>query len=299
MEIHLNALKIQSVLSSAAQADVMKKLQHTRLVALDLDGTVLTDSKHITARTQEALIHAHQAGMEIVIVTGRPLRGLPDELESFPGIRYAITSNGAVTTDLQTGELLRGAFISCSAAKDITRIPIQAKIIYDVFINGCGYCDPAAFQCLVSRFSGTPLESYVRKSRAQTDDIFRLMEETEYGIENIWMMANDRQQRDQINQQILEKWNVRTVLTADRDVEIGAITADKGIALSELASALHINRDEILAIGDNENDLGMLHAAGTAIAMGNSTPSVKQMADLVTDSNEAEGVAKVIELISS
>ena len=118
-------------------------MQHIRLLALDLDGTVLTNDKRLTDRTRNALLQAHQAGLEVVIVTGRPLKGLPDELESFPGIRYAITSNGAVTTDLQTGELLRGSFLNHDAAADITCIPVHDKIIYNVFINGCGYCDTA------------------------------------------------------------------------------------------------------------------------------------------------------------
>ncbi|MBR3360975.1 MAG: HAD hydrolase family protein, partial [Lachnospiraceae bacterium] len=89
-------------------AKMTDELAKVKLLALDLDGTVLTDEKHVTERMAAALHAAVSAELITVYVTGRPLTGIPDELMAIPHIRYAITSNGAVTTDLQSGERLRG-----------------------------------------------------------------------------------------------------------------------------------------------------------------------------------------------
>ena len=84
-------------------------------------------------------------------------------------------------------------------------------------------------------------------------------------------------------------------MTGEADIEIGSPLADKGMALTELASALGIVKEEILAIGDSDNDIGMLKAAGKAVAMGNAEKSVKSIAHLVTGSNHEDGAADVIE----
>ena len=100
-----------------------------------------------------------------------------------------------------------------------------------------------------------------------------------------------------MNQLIHSRWKVQTVLTAVTDVEVGSLQADKGLALEELSVRLGVLKEEILAIGDNENDLGMLRSSGITVAMGNSTDSVKKMAMILTDTNEEDGAAKVIEEI--
>ncbi|MBQ9031209.1 MAG: HAD family phosphatase [Parasporobacterium sp.] len=266
-----------------------------QLIALDLDGTVLTNSKQVTERTKSSLRLAARAGMEIVLVTGRPFMGLPRELTDLPFIRYAITSNGAVSTDLSNGTRLRSALISNRDACEILRLPVQSGLIYNVFLDGIGYCDKPSFDKLLGFFVGTPLEGYVRDSRRPVEDVFRLTEEHPEGVENIWIMGRDREERDRLGSLIQNQWHLNTVFTAGTDVEIGVPEADKGAALRDLASSLGIGRDAILAFGDNENDLGMFRAAGTAVAMGNASDSVRQSADLVTASNEQDGVARMIE----
>ena len=124
-----------------------------------------------------------------------------------------------------------------------------------------------------------------------------LIRRAENGVENIWLLARDRDERDVLSRQIRDGWNVRTVLTGIIDVEIGSPLADKGMALTELAEYLGIQKKEILAIGDSGNDIGLLQAAGVAVAMGNADDEVKQLADIVTRSNSEDGAAMVIETL--
>ena len=81
------------------------------------------------------------------------------------------------------------------------------------------------------------------------------------------------------------------------DVEIGSPEADKGLSLSKLAEYLSVDKSGIMAIGDNDNDIGMLKAAGIAVAMGNADDEVKRIADIISDDNNSDGAAKVIEQI--
>ena len=276
---------------------IAARLAKVRLLALDLDGTILTDEKHVTDRMEAALNAAVEAGLITVYVTGRPLTGIPDELMAIPQIRYSITSNGAVTTDLLSGERLRGAYLEDQTAKEIARIPMERNLTHSVFVNGIGYCEQNYFKDQWNLYMGTKHERYIRKSRRGTDSIDDLIDQSDVGAENIWFMCHSQEERDDLNALIHSRWEVQTVLTAVTDVEVGSCQADKGLALEDLAARLEIAKEEILAIGDNENDLGMLRSSGITVAMGNSTESVKEMAMILTDTNEEDGAAKIIEKI--
>ena len=268
-----------------------------KLIAVDLDGTLLTNSKQLTERTRSAVANALDAGICVVPVTGRPMSGIPGEVLCIPGIRYVISSNGAVTEDLTAGEKLRSALLDADTAAAIAEIPMRLGLIHSVFIDGTGFCEPPFFEKQLERFRGTPVETYVRRSRKITADLQTLIRQTGYGVENIWIMAGDGAERDALDRMIRETWQVQTVLTAAQDIEVGSPEADKGKALAALADRLGIRKEEILAVGDNENDLGMFRAAGMAAAMGNASDSVKQAACMVTDTNEQDGAAKVIETV--
>ena len=102
---------------------------------------------------------------------------------------------------------------------------------------------------------------------------------------------------DEIAGIINSRWKVQTVLTALRDVEVGSMRADKGAAVAELAAQLGIQKEEILAIGDNDNDLSMFRAAGTKVVMGNAPAYIRSRAHFVADTNEQDGAAKIMESI--
>lgn len=267
------------------------------LLALDIDGTILTGDKSLTARTADAIRSAARAGVHVVLVTGRPLCGLPKNVLEVPGIRYAITSNGAVTTDLEARRSLRAVGMDRSTAWGIARIAIERDLIHSVFIDGMGYCEPRFLERELLRVIGKPHEAYIRSSRTGTENIERLIGETPHAIENIWLVANDTAERDELETLIRGRWPVKTVLTGACDVEVGAPGADKGLALRDLASGLGIDKAHIMAIGDNGNDLGMLAESGLPVAMGNATEQVKLLAAFVTDSNENDGAAKAIERV--
>ena len=266
-----------------------------RLIALDLDGTVLTDDKRMTPRMEAAIVSAARSGILVVPDTGRPFAGIPKELAAIHDIRYYITSNGAVTKDIYTGQVLRSACLDAETAVGIAEIPMKKNLVHDVFIDGVGYCEPSFHEKLLGFFRNTPLMPYVLQSRRSTEDLVRLIRESRYGVENIWFIAADQAERDELDAYIRANFPVHTVLTAARDVEAGSPMAEKGLALAALADELGIRKDQILAVGDNENDIGLLNAAGIAVAMENGTDGAKRIADIIAPPNSEDGAAAVIE----
>lgn len=270
-------------------------MNNIRLLALDIDGTILTREKKLTDRTKAAIEAATDAGITVALVTGRPFYGIPDGLISLRGLGYVISSNGAVTTNLIENRILRTAYLDPGTALEIIKVPKAYDLVYAVFTEGIGYTELEPFSRHLSMIDNPGLETYIRKSRRITYNMEELLRNVENEVENIWLIAHDQNERDKLNRRIKEKWDVQTVLTGKADIEIGSPLADKGMALSELASGLGVIKEEILAIGDSDNDIGMLKAAGRAVAMGNADKRVKSIAHFVTGSNDEDGAADVIE----
>ena len=268
-----------------------------KLLALDIDGTILTSEKRLTDRTRAAIESASDAGIAVALVTGRPFYGIPDELMALKGLGYVISSNGAVMTDLLHNACLRTANLDPELAREIIGLLRVLDLVYAVFVDGVGYCELEPFNRHIGMIDNPGLETYIRRSRRITYDMEGVIRAAEKGVENIWFIAHDQAERDELNREINSRWCVRTVLTGKADVEIGSPEADKGLALSKLAEHLSVDKSGILAIGDNNNDMGMLKAAGVAVAMGNADDEVKRVADIITDNNNADGAAKVIEQI--
>ena len=270
-------------------------MREIRLLALDIDGTILTGKKELTVRTKTAIEAVINRGITVVFVTGRPHYGVPDELLEVRGLRYLISSNGAITMDLSTRTVIRKATLNKDTALKVIEVPRELDLVYAVFMEGIGYCEPERFERHLKRVRGTPIEAYIRKSRRIAHDTDRLIRESPNEVENIWFLARDREQRDQLSRMIRETWNVQVVVTGEIDVEVGSPGADKGLALKDLADHLRVDRNMIMAIGDNGNDIGMLHSAGIAVAMGNAEEEVKRAADLITATNDENGAAMIME----
>lgn len=272
-------------------------MNEIRLLALDIDGTILTKEKQLTNRTRAAIEAAAGTGIAVALVTGRPFYGIPDELIALKGLGYVISSNGAVTKDLLLNRVLRTANLDPETALEIVEVPRSHDLVYAVFADGIGYTELEPFDRHIRMIDNPGLETYIRKSRRITCDLDGLIRRAEKGIENIWLIAHDQSERDDLNRHIREQWNVQTVLTGRFDIEIGSPLADKGVALTDLAGCIGVQKKEIMAIGDSGNDLGMLQVAGVAVAMGNADDNLKRLSDMVTGSNSEDGAAMVIETL--
>lgn len=264
------------------------------MIGLDLDGTLLTADKRISEENKKVLYRASEQGAVIVPVTGRPYSGIPAPIMELPFIRYTITSNGAVTTDRAGGGVIRERCMTAQKAAEVLSQARGSDIIREYFTGGYGHHDSLGRKLLGERFGKTPVIDYLRQSRILEKDLMKSLEAQSGGIENLSIMCRSASQKLQVLRRIRSIEGIRIIFPWPTDLEITSDRADKGEALLDLCTRLGIAREETMAIGDGNNDLGLMRAAGFSVAMGNSDEDVKEAADYVTDDNEHDGVAAAI-----
>ena len=166
-----------------------------KMIGLDLDGTLLTDKKELTVRTREVLAKAIRSGIVVLVATGRPWMGVPEELREFPGMDYALTSNGARIIDTRTGNVIEEHLLSVKSAKKALEICRKYDTLQEVYFDGQGYA-PAEKMEFVERYHKNPnMWEYMRKTRIPVDDIFELVDRENRGLDKTQALFADMSER--------------------------------------------------------------------------------------------------------
>lgn len=268
-----------------------------RLIATDLDGTLLDDEKRVPERNISALEACADRGIEIVPATGRTVHGIPDELKLLPGVRYVITTNGAVVADLKENKIIDTCRMSAETAIRILRLAEESAddIMYDVYIEGDGFSMERFMENLHKYVETEGLAALVRKTRRMVPDTIQYVKEQGRDIDKINLFFVDMDAKARMRETLKQVDGILVTSSIPNNLEINASGADKGGALLRLAKYLGMEPAETMAFGDGENDLSMMEKAGVAIAMENGETSVRAAADYVTLTNEEAGVAAAIE----
>ena len=266
-----------------------------KMIGLDLDGTLLTDKKELTARTKAVISSALRRGIVVLVATGRPWMGIPEELRNFPGMRYALTSNGARIIDAQEERVIEEHLLSPELALQALEICGKYDTLQEVYFDGQGYA-PADKMAVVERYHRNPsMCEYMRKTRIPVDNIFKLVKEENRGLDKVQALFADMEERTQAWTELREVSGLELVGSLRYNIEINTAGVNKGTGLVNLGKVLGIKREEIMAFGDGDNDIVMLKEVGIGVAMANAEDKVKETADYITLSNEEDGVAEAIE----
>lgn len=265
------------------------------MIGLDLDGTLLNEKKELLPYTKEVLRRALDKGVVVLTATGRPWMGIPEELRKFPGIRYALTSNGARILDIREGTVLIEQLLSRESAKKALEICGKYDTLQEVYYDGQGYAS-ADKMAHVEKYHHNPnMWEYLRTTRIPVQDIFRLVDEEERGLDKVQALFADMNERRLAWDELSRVDGLELVGSLGYNIEVNAAGVNKGTGLIELGKLLGIKREEIMACGDGDNDAVMLREVGFGVAMANAEDQVKAAADYITDSNDNEGAAKAIE----
>ena len=269
-----------------------------RLLALDLDGTVLNEQKHITPTTRRALEDAIAAGVTVIPASGRPFSGLCPEFLEIPGVEYALTSNGASLFRVSDGRRIYADNLDDEIAAGLMARFLPLTLVASFFLDDQGYVS-ARQDPLMERLTVSPaVLAYIRSTRVTLEDPVAFIRE-KGGVQKFTLnfphLADGSWSDREAVLSILADYPGLSIVSGGTDnLEITSPTATKGNALMKLAELLGIPRAEVMACGDSENDLAMLQAAGFSVGMGNSEACVLQAVDAITATNEADGVAKAI-----
>ncbi len=271
-----------------------------RLIAFDMDGTVLDERKKILPRTKLLLERAAKREIEIVPSTGRPFCGLSEEIADLEGVRYVITSNGAGIYEMETGKCIREESMDLAdflpMLDELESLPVMA----DPFLKGDSFMSEKKRPLVEQMPVSEELKQYIRTSRTLVPNLTQYLKERGDKVEKL--TVNFVENEEGIRRGYDEAWTVmnkypqfHAVSGGMRNIEVTKSGVTKGSALLWLGEYLGIAAEEMITFGDSGNDIDMLRVAGVGVAMGNAEEEAKKTADYVTDTNDENGVAKALE----
>lgn len=269
----------------------MEKNKDIRLIALDLDGTLLNSKKEITPRTCAALEAAMAKGVRVVLASGRSLRGvLPTarklDLERKHG--FIISWNGAYVEDLTSHEVMHERLLPAEIVPELCAYAKEQDM-------GIMTYDPEGVSV-----SETPDMEWIHWEAVANGipqrGVEDLVKEVTYPLHKM-LLAFHPSRLEALEPPMVEHFAGRLDVYHSETcfLEAMPLGCTKASALEVLLQKLGLSRDNLLACGDSGNDVAMLRFAGIGVAMGNADDAVKAQADVVTASNDEDGIAEVIE----
>lgn len=260
-----------------------------KLVAIDIDGTLLNSQHAITPAVYEAIQEAKAAGVKIVIATGRPIsgiRGILEQLHLTEMGDYVITFNGGLVLEVGSDkEILKETlsyedYLRIEALARRLQLPMHASTQQGIYTANR---DIGKYTLYEANLVHSPLY-YRRIEEMQDKEIIKVM------------LVDEAEQLDKA-MPILQEELGETFYTAKSApfyFEVTPKTVNKGRAIQHLAAALGLDMNETMAIGDQENDRSMLEVVASPVIMENGDPNLKAIAKHITKSNDEDGVAYAI-----
>lgn len=269
-----------------------------KMIALDMDGTLLTSEKTITPRSQSVLEAAHRQGIEVVICTGRVVQGIRSYLPMLPFVRYVITSNGASVYDLSENKNIYENFISTEKALRVLNTYRTSGGLLEVYSHNVSYMDMEDYRDLPGRYGVSQrMNSYLREKNEPVESLVELIRSHYSGVEKFNLSYFPVAAYAQIWNRLNLLGGLQLTYSDAKNIEVNAHGCDKGVALAALARHIGCSMDEVMCFGDSHNDRGMLLAAGHPIAMGNAEDSIKALTNTIIESNDREGIADYLETL--
>ena len=261
-----------------------------KLIALDMDGTLLRNDGSISERTQQAIAAAKALGVKVVLASGRPITGMEKFLQqlTLTGHEdYVLSYNGSLVQNVGSGEVLASRLLTGLDARYLATISQQLGVNIHAFSEPQGLIAPrnSRYTELERSHNDLSLTELDFASLADEEPILKVMMVDE---PEILAQAVSR-----LPPEVYQRYTV--VQSTPYFLEFLHPQSNKGSGVAALAEHLALPAESIICVGDAGNDAHMLSYAGLGVAMGNATEEIKAMADFVTLSNEEDGVAHVIE----
>ena len=277
-----------------------------KLIASDMDGTLLNTNHTISEGNIEAIRKAQQLGVKFAIVTGRSYDGVKPIADEFNLDCEYILMNGAEYRD-KDGNILENITIDKEKVKVIMEVMGEEDLCIELFTNvGTLTSDYEKVKASIEdrvrslnpessddEIQGFLNEFIGRRKITIFNSINELMDE-KIDIYKIITFNKDIELIKSVKEKLKKLPGLSVVSTFDNDIEVSDIKAQKGLILAKVAEKMGLQRDEVMPIGDSFNDYSMFTEFKTACAMGNAIPEIKELAEFITDTNDNDGVAKAI-----
>ena len=284
-----------------------------KLIAVDLDGTLLNSYGLISDRNKEYIKKAIEAGIEVVLASGRTVSSVKSFADEIGANNYMICGNGSILYDIKNEEIVYDKFIDKRKVLEIIRICEENSIYYNVYTENLTIAKLLNYNVLFYNNENKNKEDGKKTNIKIVSDIYSYIEqidnlnvlkmticdENEIIFTRIIKRLREVQGIDVLDVSHMTRKTIRSG-TEDFSIEyfyteITRKDVNKWNTLRELANMLNIKKDEIVAIGDNINDKEMIENAGLGVIMANSAPYMKRFANVEVADNNNDGVAEAIE----
>ncbi len=256
-------------------------MSNIKLIATDLDGTFLNENSSISDYNKKIFKSLMNEGIEIILSTGRPFNGMKRYKDMIENDNYSIVFNGAIIADTN-GNFIYNKVIDSDISKSILNLYKK----YDVYLHVY-----SGERYIVSE-PDFYYERYIEREKI-TDTIIGLDNINNFEFSKM-VFIGDRDELEKLQNDIRNNFNVHTSFSHTNFLEVLASGINKGTALEWLCNKKGISREEIIAFGDNYNDIEMIEYAGIGVAVGNAEESVKKSADYVCLTNYEDGVGRFL-----
>lgn len=266
-----------------------------KLVAADMDGTLLDKERKITEYTQNVIRKAVKAGVEFIPATGRAVNALPPELKAMKEIRYGIFSNGATVYDLWENKVIYRHHFEIPRVLELIQFLRQFDLMISVSMNGQSYGERKAMENIDYYELDENTREIIVGSRKVIENLEEHLKNRNDTVEKMTLVFRSMEERKNVWMALSQIEDVQFSSSLPKNIEISPKGCNKGDGLSHLLEALGIKKEEAMACGDADNDKEMLEISGKAVVMENGLESMKAIADYITVSNQEDGVAKAME----
>ena len=265
-----------------------------KVIALDMDGTALTDQKVVDEETKEAIHVALMAGKEVVFCTGRSYAEMREILQDFPDMHYLCGENSALIYDLVHKRPVKMASVSYEYIEKIFELIKGRDIMPLIFSGGEAYVNEGQSLRLEHYEIGW-LQPGIIKVGTIVANAFEEIKKNHGNIEKICLFHTSVEERAK-TWEILNKANLPLTYANSEvsSLEITPLNMDKSKGLEFLGETLEIPVEAMIMVGDADNDLPALKKAGLAVAMGNANEHVKEIAHVQVADNNHHGCAEAI-----
>ncbi len=284
-----------------------------KLIAIDLDGTLLNSYGQISSKNKKAIKKAKDNGIEVIIASGRHITSVKSFAKEINCENYSICGNGAILYDMKNDEILYNKFIAKEKILEIIEICEQNSIYYNIYTETEILTRTIAYSALFYKQENEKKDSKYQTNIKVVEDLYNFVKnDTNNNYIKVTIYDDNLSIFNHIIQKLREVEDIdvldvghmsrKMIKVNNEDIEIKyyytEITkndVNKWNAIKVLMNKLNISADEVVTIGDNVNDKEMLENAGIGIVMGNSAEYVKEYGNKVVTDNNSDGVAEAIE----
>lgn len=284
-----------------------------KLVAIDLDGTLLNSFGEVSQKTREIIKKATANGIEVVLASGRPISSVKDLAEELNANNYLISGNGAIVYNMNKNEIVYDKFLSKDQILNIIKICDENSIYYNIYTENDVLTKSLNYNALFYHNENTHKQEEKRTNINIMNNVYEYVEKTENEkylkvtvCEQSRIVFNSiiKKLRTIPNIDVLDvahmskkiiKSGTEEVLVEYCYTEITNQNVNKWEAIKYILQEENIKPEEVIAIGDNINDKEMIENAGLGVAMGNSSQSILEIADTKVGTNNEDGVYQVFE----